>query len=165
MADPHVGMVSFQRALLARTIDIYPVRQYVDLFSHLDEPEPGIQRFTYACLSEDRKRVVAFVSFIMNGEIDGSPCIAAGYAVPEEFRGHGNAKRVLKHAIQDLVFQAGRKGLKRIYIEAVIDVENIVSQRVAESVLTGAERDEITESLSGRLAYRYTALFDTTVKT
>lgn len=161
MTNPHDGMISFQRALLEGSIDVYPVPNHSDLFAHLDEPEPGLRRFTYVRLTEDHRTVLAFVSFVMNGFVDGYPCAAAGYAVPDAFRGHGRAKKILKDAIHDLVFQAGRNGLDVLYIEAVIDMSNIASQRVAESVMTGAERDEITDSLSGRLAIRYTSRFET----
>ena len=161
MVDPHAGMISFQSALLSGLIDLRPVPHHSDLFVHLDEPEPGTRRITYVRLTNHGQTVVGFVSFVMNGLIDGSPCFAAGYAVPEDFRRRGHAKRVFKDATQEMVFLAGRNGVKVIYIEAVIDMKNIASQRVAESVLAGAERDEITDTLSGKLACRYTARFAT----
>lgn len=163
MADPHAGMISFQNALREGILDIYPVPNYIDLFAHLDEPTPGTQRFTYVRLTEDRQTVVAFVAFIMNGQIDDWPCVAAGYAVPEEFRGRGHGKKVLMDAIDDLLLQAGKNGQSVVYVEAVIEVTNIASQKVAESALAGAVRDEIIDSASGKLACRYTSRYDTSL--
>ena len=161
MADPYQGMVSFQQALLAEKLAISLVSKHQDLYSHFDVPAPGANRLTYARLNEDRKTVKAFLSCIMNGKIDKFPCVAVGYAVPEDLRNQGFAKQILRDVVQDQIYQAGRMGVKVLYIEAVIDVTNLPSQRVAEAVLN-VERESITDSASGRPAYRYTAHFDTT---
>jgi len=161
MVDPHDGMVSFQQALNNEILVLAPVRGHKDLFSHVDIPAPGINRLTYARLNEDRKTVKAFVSCIMNGHIDGHHCIAVGYAVPKNERNKGRAKQMLREVIEDLVLQAGKNGAETIYIEAVVDVTNLPSQRVAEAVLN-VEKENITDSASGRPAYRYTARYETT---
>ncbi len=161
MADPHLGMISFQRALRERLIDIHPVRNHNNLFSHLDEPEPGVPRFTYVRLLDDGVTVIAFASFVMNGFIGDSPCTAAGYAVPQAFRGRGYAKQILVDAIHDLTLQAGHNGFETVYFEAVINASNLASQRVAEFALAGAERDEIIDAASGVPACRYTVRYDT----
>lgn len=160
MADPYQGMVSFQQGLRQGILELGPVSKHQDLYSHLDVPEPGVHRLTYVRLAEDRRTVKAFLSCIMNGRVDGFPCVAVGYAVPEDLRNQGFAKQIFKDVIQDQLFQAGRIGHKAMYIEAVVDVTNPSSQRVAEAVL-GVERESITDSESGRPAYRYTAHFDT----
>ncbi len=161
MTDPHDGMVSFQQGLRAGIIELAQVPDHKDLFSHFDVPTPGVQRLTYARLSKDRRTVTAFLSCVMNGEIDGFPCLAVGYAVPVNARNKGRAKQILRDAIYDLIRQARSHGVATQYIEAVIDVTNIPSQRVAEAVL-GVERESIIDSVSGRPAYRYTARFDYT---
>jgi hypothetical protein len=160
MADPHQGMVSFQKGLQAGILELAPITKHPGLYSHFDVPAPGVNRLTYARLTDDRTTVTAFLSVIMNGQIEGCPCVAVGYAVPEDLRNHGRARQIFREAIQDQIFQAGRNGHSALYIEAVIDMQNVASQRVAEAVLDVA-RESITDSASGRQAYRYTARFDT----
>lgn len=160
MADPHEGMVSFQKALRAGVLDIGPVRNHKDLYSHIDEPSPGTIRLTYVRLAEDRKSVLAFLTCVMNGQINGFPCVAVGYAVPEHLRNKGLAKQILKDVVQDQIFQAGQMGNRQMFIEAAVDINNPESQHVAEAVLK-SPRESITDAASGRPAYRYTAQFDT----
>ena len=161
MADPHNGMVSFQHALHAGIIELGQVPNHQDLFSHFDVPAPGVHRLTYVRLSSDRRTVKAFLSCVINGEVDGFPCVAVGYAVPESERRQGYAKQILQDVIKDQIRQAGSNGIETVYIEAVVDVTNLPSQRVAETVLD-VERESITDSASGRPAYRYTARFNGT---
>ncbi len=161
MADPHVGMVSFQQAINSEILVLAPVRGHKDLFSYVDTPAPGVNRLTYARLNEDHKTVNSFVSCVMNGYIDDDRCIAVGYAVPQNERNKGRAKQILREVIEDLVLQAGRNGAETVYIEAVVDITNIPSQKVAEAVLN-VEKENITDSASGRPAYRYTARYETT---
>ena len=161
MADPHAGMVSFEKGLKKGILQLYPVRPHNDLYSHFDVPTPGTRRLTYVRLDIDRKTVLAFLSCLMNGEVDGMPCVAVGYAVPERFRGKGAAKQLLRDVIKDQALMAGRNGFPAVYIEAVVDVANKPSQRVAETVL-GVERENITDVHSGRPAFRYTLRVETT---
>jgi predicted acetyltransferase len=158
MTDPHDGMVSFQQALRAGMIELARVPDYQDLFIHFDVPTPGVHRLTYVRLSKDRRTVKAFLACIMNGEIDGFPCVSVGYAVPVSERNKGRAKQILRDAINDQIRQATDNDIEAIYIEAVIDVTNITSQRVAEAVM-GVRHESITDSVSGRPAVRYTARF------
>lgn len=160
MADPHVGMLSFQEALREGDIEISAVKGHSDLYGHLDIPEPGTARLTYVWLTKNRKTVKAFVACVMNGQVDGHPCVAVGYAVPEKYRNKGYAKKTLSEVIQDQILQAGRNGFKGVVIEAVIDESNLQSQRVAEAVLQ-VERESIVDSASKKPAYRYTAHFGT----
>lgn len=160
MADPHLGMVSFQECLRKGILRLAPVGKHLDLFSHVDEPAPGERRLTYVRLSKDGLTVKAYVSCIMNGQVDGFPCIAVGYAVPEELRNTGAAKQILKDVVQDHISQAKRFGVGVIYVEAVVDVDNLPSQRVAAAVL-GGQQERITELESGRPAFRYTARYET----
>ena len=161
MADPHAGMVSFQECLQKGILKLARVGDHLNLFSHFDVPAPGVGRLTYARLSEDGRTVCAFLACIMNGEVDGFPCVAVGYAVPEKLRNRGAAKKILADVIQDQINQARRNGFPAVYIEAVVDVNNLPSQRVASATL-GVDRESITDVASGRPAFRYTARYETT---
>ena len=160
MADPHLGMVSFQECLRKGILRLAPVGKHLDLFSHFDVPAPGVRRLTYARLSKDGRTVKAFLSCIMNGEVDGFPCIAVGYAVPGKWRNRGAAKQILKDVVDDQICQAKKNGLGAVYVEAVVDVDNLPSQRVAAAVLGGVQ-ERITDRISGRPAFRYTARYET----
>lgn len=155
IADPHQGMISFQQALLAGIVDIHPVKPHQDLYSHFDVPAPGVNRLTYVRLADDGKTVTAFLACIMNGEVDGVPCVSFGYAVPETMRNQGNAKAIMRDVIKDQIKQAKRS----LYFESVVDIENIASQRVSEVVLE-VPREEIVDSASKLPAYRYTKHVD-----
>ena len=157
IADPHDGMVSFQQALLAGIVDIHPVKPHHDLYSHLDVPTPGVRRLTYVRLADDGKTVTAFLACIVNGKIEGIPCVSLGYAVPESMRNNGNAKAIMRDVIKDLIKQVEGS----LYFESVVGIENLASQRVSEVVLE-VPREEIVDSASKLPAYRYTKRVDFT---
>lgn len=155
LADPHQGMVSFQQALVAGILDIHPVKPHPDLYSHFDVPTPGVNRLTYVRLADDGKTVTALLSCVMNGEVDGIPCVSFGYAVPEAMRNRGNAQAIMRDVINDQIKQAKRP----LYFETVVDVDNVASQRVSEVVFE-VSREEIVDSASKLPAYRYTTLIE-----
>ena len=155
MADPHIGMVSFQKALLKGIVDIHLVKPHKNLFSHFDVPALGENRLTYVRLDGDGKTVLAFLVCVINGKIDGIPIVSLGYAVPENMRKRGYAKAIMHDAIKDQIKQAGRS----LYFETMVDVDNVASQRVSESVLEVAP-EELVEADSERPAYRYTKRVD-----
>lgn len=156
MTDPTEALTSFQRAFRARSISMERGRLDPNVYVHFDQPE-GEPRFTYVRLDGDI--VTALANFVLNGAVDGAACWAVGYAVPKGLRGQGRARDIVQAGIAEL--QNGFKNLPRFFIEAVIDVENGASQRVAAIVL-GGEPEAITDGHSGRPALRYTAEFKTT---
>lgn len=83
----------------------------------------------------------------------------AGLRSPGRYAGSGLAKQIVKDVIHDTLLQVGKTGARVVYIEAITDVENVASQRVAEATLE-AERESITDGESGRPAYRYTQRYD-----
>ncbi len=159
MADPYQGMVSFQQGLQAGILELVPVPSRQNLYAHFDMPAPDTPRLTYVQLASDRT-VRAFLACIRNGQIDGFPCMAVGYAVPENLRNQGLAKQILSDVMQEQITLAKRGGHSVLYLEAVIDQENLSSQKVAEAVFR-VERESITDSESGRPAYRYTKRVET----
>ncbi|MGY3286292.1 hypothetical protein ACVW05_003918 [Pseudomonas fulva] len=160
MSDPHIGMVSFQKALDNGELSPGPVRNHEHLYSYVDQPDPSTVRLTYVRLNPERSKVQSFVCCVRNGFVKGYPVVGVGYAVPEAFRNRGYAKQILADVVQDQVYQAGQNGIRELYVEAIIDITNIASQRVAESILTGS-RNELDEGASGRPAVRFTSRFDT----
>jgi len=160
MTDPQIGMASFQEALENGIVSVSPVRNHHDLYKYIDRPSPNIIRLTYAHLAADQKRIRSYLVCVLNGFIKGQPCVSVGYAVPERLRNKGYAKEILAEVIQDQIFEARRNRIPEVYIEAMIDITNIASQRVAQSILTGSV-EHLTDKHSGRPAIRYTSRFDT----
>lgn len=155
MVDPHDGYLSFQNELRNGNLVIGETASGSGVFSHFDMPEYGVRRLTYINLAEDKETVTAFVSCLFNGEVDGHPCLAIGYAVPEKLRNQGRASKLVADVVEDAKAQFLAAGVKKFYVEAVIDIENIASRKVAEKIFN-VEPESITDRLSGRPALRYT---------
>jgi hypothetical protein len=160
MVNPHDSMVSFQECILKGIIPLVKVRGYKDLFSFVDEASPGVMRFTYARLTADGRTVKAFISCVKNGFHEGNQCISVGYAVPECYRRQGLATEILRDAVNDLLFQAGKNGIERLVIDSVIDKTNVESQQVTEKALN-CVKESIIDSVSQKPAFQYTAIYDT----
>ncbi|WP_208604428.1 hypothetical protein [Variovorax atrisoli] len=160
MTDLSNEVFSFQQRLRSDSLDLVEVESHEDLFCRFDVLRPGVGRLTYVRLANDEKTVRAFLSCTMNGGINGIPCIAVEYAVPERIRNQGLAIGILRDAISDQIVRAGRAGRAALYIEATVDSANEPAQRVAQAVLN-VERESMLDETSGRLSYRYTAFFET----
>jgi RimJ/RimL family protein N-acetyltransferase len=151
MVDPLNALLSFQQAFLSGQIELQPAI-LEGLYSHLDEPD-GERRLTYVRM--DGTTVTAFANFLQCDPIEGLPCLAVGYAVPEAYRNQGRAKEIVNAAMSDLRQVLGQSGQHpAFFVEAIVGAANIASQRVAEQVIS-AESEAITDQLSGLPALRY----------
>jgi GNAT superfamily N-acetyltransferase len=143
MADPHLGLLSFQQAMTAGLIDPRPAKYDQGLMLFVDQPDENM-RITYALA--DRGVVKGTVLFVPAESYDGEPRFSVGYAVAQPFRGQGIATDLLKRSINDL-----SQGIKArpFWLEAIVDEANVASRRVCEKVLT-SEAEAMNESISGR---------------
>ena len=130
------------------------------MYSHVDEAAPGVMRFTYARMTDDKRTVKAFCSCVKNGFHDGHPCISIGYAVPEQYRNRGYGTAIVKEAVNDLLSQAYKGGIPHLVIDSVVSKENLASQRVTEKALQ-VIRESIIDAESGQPAFQYTAVYST----
>jgi hypothetical protein len=89
MTDPTNALQSFQQALLHGGIQLQPGVLDRDIYVYFDRPKGG-SRFTYVRLEDTT--VTAFVEFASCEAIEGTPCFAIGYAVPEAHRNQRRAK-------------------------------------------------------------------------
>lgn len=160
IVNPHDSLVSFQECILMGVIRLAKVPGYSNLYSHVDEATPGVMRFTYARLTDDKRTVKAFCSCVKNGFHDGHPCISVGYAVPEKYRNQGYATAILQEAVNDLLSQARKGGIPTLVIDSVVGKENLASQRVTEKALK-ATRESIVDTESQKPAVQYTAIYST----
>lgn len=154
MTDPHEGLVSFQAALNDGSVRLHRCATDSDLYVHIDQPTPEITRYTYTRIA---KPVVStgISILVMVEPYDGIPCFQVGYAVPEKFRGQGKATDILQASIKELRAGLSRSGAKMpIYVEALIDAENAISNRVAEKVM-GPRVKETVDDMTGTPAFQY----------
>src|SRR4051795_6646457 len=99
MADPHLGLLSFQQAMSARLIDPRPAKYDRGLLLFIDQPDENM-RITYALA--DGGVVKGTVQFVAAESYEREPRFSVGYAVAERFRGQGIATDLLTRSINDL---------------------------------------------------------------
>ena len=151
MTDPANALALFQQAFECGQIPVQPGRLDPDLLFAPDNPN-GHARFNY--MRAEGRLLTALVMFAQNGMEDGHPAFNIGYAVPEAYRGRGLAKSTLVAALAELTTGLGAAGIPFIHVEAVIDVDHVVSQRVV-SVIFDVVPTAITDSESGLPALHY----------
>ena len=150
MTDPSNAPQSFQQELLRGGMRLRRGELDKNLYVYVDEPD-GQRRFTYVRL--DGKTVTAFVEFASCGFIEGTPCFAIGYVVPEPYRNQGRAKEVVGAAIAEMQHGFGRIGMI-FYVEAIVGADNKHSQRVAEQFVSDTPV-AMTDEISGLPAFHY----------
>jgi hypothetical protein len=151
MTDPANALQSFQQALLHGGIQLQPGVLDKGIHVYFDRPK-GASRFTYVRLEDTT--VTAFVEFASCEAIEGTPCFAVGYAVPEAYRNQGRAKDVIRAGISEMQHGLGRIGLSVFYVEAIVGADNKPSQRVAEQVISGTPV-AVTDKVSGLPTFQY----------
>jgi len=98
--------------------------------------------------------VTALVIFALCNPVDGVPCFAIGYAVPEAYRNQGRAKEAIRAAIAEMQTGVGRHRRWMFYVEAIVGADNPSSRRVAEQVISDTPV-AVTDQISGITAFRY----------
>lgn len=151
MIDPSVALPSFQHAL--DTGELVPQRAVTDpdLFIAMDPVGSGV-RLTYFRTEDSQITCICMV--VHNGFEGGVVCFDLGYATVDAFRLQGRGSELVGAAVKDHIAGMARAGVSRLYIEAVVGIDNTGSQRIAERHLNPT-REEITDSVSGLPAYRY----------
>lgn len=145
MADPHLGLLSFQQAMTAGLIDPRPAKYDQGLLLLVDQPDENM-RITYALA--ERGVVKGTVLFVPAESYDEEPRFSVGYGVAEPFRGQGIATDLLKRSINDL---SQGFNSRPFWLEAIVDQTNVASRRVCEKVVT-SEAEAMSELISGRPA-------------
>lgn len=153
MTDPHVGLISFQEAFSDGRIQPTPCAKQPQLVILHDDAE-GTSRLTYALIENG---VVKAMAVYVNVEpINGVPCFGLGYAVAKPFRKQGLAYDIVEASIDEIGY-GFRKHLPQFYVEAIVSVDNLASNKVALRLLND-KPDSITDKLSGEPAFHYIRL-------
>lgn len=157
MTDPTDSLTSFQEHLPLGILPLQPCQLHPGVQVMMDEPAPGVQRFTYVTVEDGTATAMAL--FVNTEPMEGRMCLAIGYAVPEEYRRQGRAKAIVAAAIDELRNGFGRAGVLPIFIEAVVGRDNVASQKVAAALLS-ASPEEIVDEESGQPALQYVLKID-----
>jgi len=122
---------------------------------HLDYPtgDQADPRYTYALVDENNG-VKAMVIMAIAEPLNGKPCFAIGYAVPDKHRNKGYAKKAVSATLKE--FKSGMKnaGIRDFYVEAIVGKDNDASNAVSLSAIS-SQRTEVIDSLSKTPCYRY----------
>ena len=149
MTDPSDALPLFQKALVLGQIPMQRGTLDKSLYLATDEIN-GHHRLSYMKLRD--KTILVLVQFVDAGRLEGIPCFQAGYAVPEAFRGQGLANATFKAALTEMV--RGFGGFGDFFVETVVGLDNLASQKISEAVLGGVPQ-QIADSPSGKPALRY----------
>lgn len=153
LTDPTPAMVSFERAVRDGAIQVQKAALDSVVVFYADEVPSGAIRFSYARMNGPS--VVAFANFVSAGYMNRIPVFQIGIAVPEAERGKGRAKHIMAAGMAELKhgFSRAHPGAE-FYVEAVVGLDNLPSQRVAAAVLS-VEPKPITDKVSGMPALHY----------
>ena len=151
LVNPMDALKQFEPALKAGHIAVQQGDVDPDVWVHLDHPN-GQVRFTYARIKNGIVNAIALLT--PAGVHEGLPVFQLGYAVPQHLRKRGYAKDIVNAAIAEFRNGMGRNGVPAFYIEAVVGVDNIGSQKVAEAIL-GAQFDTGNDDESGEAVIQY----------
>ena len=149
MTDPTNALQSLQEYLDSLEVERCELDQ--DLYVVM-ERLTGTPRFTYFRL--DGRTVTAMAMLAVGEPFPDGPCFELGYAVPEDRRGQGLAKSTVQAAIAELKNGLGRAISTPFYVHAVVGVDNVASQRVAEAAVSSTPKP-ITDAFSGLPALQY----------
>lgn len=156
MTDPHEGLVRFQQAYNDGLIAPRACALHKELCVLNDEPTPGSPRLTYSLIKDGQ--VKATVVYVMDDPYQGLPCFGVGYAVALPYRKQGLAAIVLEKSIDEMR-HGFRKLIPKFYIEAIVGVNNVASQKVAARVLSQTPIS-ITDQVSNQPALQYFKLIE-----
>lgn len=150
LPDIESALHSFQSALDDGRIEVSPGELEPDVRVLVDVAD-GSPRFTFVKL--DGARVTAMVQFMAAEPYEGQPCFGVSWAVPVELRGQGRAGAMLLAAVREFRHQVSSR-LPVFWIEAVVGVENLASQRVAQKVIS-AESSRSIDDEAGVPIFQY----------
>lgn len=153
MADPMDTLRSYQKAL--NSGDFTDPNDLSGRYIPLDGEVPSGKRYDFVRVVGPEVQALAI--FGEDEPIDGVPCLSVGYAVSESMRGCGLAVEAVNLGIHELIKKFTASGPFSFYVEAVVDVTNEPSIRVAEKLFPES-RLQVLESESGRRAWQFKKL-------
>ena len=142
---------TFEPALRRGEIAVQEGDVHPDILVHFDRPN-GESRFTYVKVSGGS--VTAMAIIIPAESLKGTPVFQIGYAVAQHLRKRGVGKAITRAAVDEFTAGMARNGVKSFFLEAIVGVNNIGSQKVAAAIIGGPTK-EVSDENSGEAALQY----------
>jgi len=151
IVNPMDAFKTFEPALKRGKLAVERGRVDPELLVHMDQPQ-GKVRITYARMQGDS---IVGIAIITPAEFEnGLPVFQIGYAVPQHLRKRGIAKALAGAAIAEFTAGIARGGIVHFYMEAIVGIGNVASQKVAAHVIGGIPK-ETEDHNSGEPAVQY----------
>ena len=151
IVNPMDAFKTFEPALRRGELQVQPGDVHSDILVHFDRPN-GEVRWTYAAM---RGTMISAIAIIIPAEHEnGIPVFQIGYAVPQHLRKRGLAKQIAQAALDEFTAGMTRNGVPTFYMEAIVGVKNVASQKVAEHVIGGTAKP-VSDGASGEAALQY----------
>jgi len=154
MTDPMDGLRSLQIALDHNEVELLDCEVHPDIKVILDHPN-GEPRITYVTIREHKALAISI--FVRADPLEGLPCFNLGYAVAESERQQGLATVIVQKGLDELGNGMRRHGVPRFYVEAVVEVSNIPSHKLARRLISD-NPTPCTDCFSGEAAMHYNKL-------
>lgn len=152
MANPMEALVSYQQALRnGMPLDHNDLDN--DSYLKRNGEVSGAKRFDY--LKIVNGEVQALAMFVEDEPHKGITRFSLAYAVEENHRGRGLAVEATTKGIEDLKTRCAQVGIKRFYVEALIDETNTPSINVAKRVLPGPGNATVDDETGTRAVLFY----------
>ena len=147
MIDPMDTLKAFQGAYSQGLTPLQAGTLHPNVMVHMDEPAPGVMRFTYVIL--DAANVIALACLAPTDPLEGKMAFQIAYAVLPQHRKKGLGRKVSEAAIAEIEHGFRRNNIPAFYIEASVDDDNEASHRLAQS-LFGESAQSGTDKPTGR---------------
>ena len=153
------GLAARQVALLRGELNLLPSASHPGLHAcaRTDTTGPALCYI----LVEEGTTVTAMVNFRRREAIEGRPAFNIELSVPEDRRRQGRGQAAVDAALLELRHELARAGVDEFHIEAVVEMDNAPSLRIAENSISET-RTHTTDLYTGRPAFRYLRSFDAT---
>lgn len=156
MVDLSATLQQFQDALSAKYIKPGKCESSQNLYKLVDDAD-GKNRITYTRIIKDE--VHALVAFVPVDPYKSCHCLNVGYAVNANMRNQGIGSEFLEEAFLDLQEGITRSSLSEYYVEAIVGVNNLASNRIANKYISDKPK-QIVCQVSGEDAYQYLRRFE-----
>jgi RimJ/RimL family protein N-acetyltransferase len=128
--DPMEALLSFQQVFNNGMTVIKLDADYVERYDEIN----GAKRYCYAKIVEGE--VQALATFGQEDPIEGLDCYSVNYSVSEKHRRRGLAVEVVNKGLKELKMRFGQTEMQSFYIDAIIDVTNNLSIKVAKKIFS-----------------------------
>jgi len=150
------GLAARQVALLNGELNLRPAGSHPALHACTRTGETG-PSLCYI-LVEDGTSVTAMVNFRPREAIEGEPACNIELSVPEDRRRQGRGQDAVDAALLELRHALERAGVHAFRVEAIVEMENAASRRIAENSISEMPT-ATTDLYSGWPAFRYLRSF------